>query len=84
MSIKSYLLQDLNELEKVSYKNYINGKKNDTIWMEKSLNRRESIILKNPECHCGSPINIDENGVCKCIKNHNCQKIILKLLKTIS
>ena len=80
-SIRSYLLQDLDMIEKMSYKNYIGGEKDDTVWMEKVLARRENIILENPECDCGSPINISENGKCKCSNNHDCCENILTIIE---
>lgn len=78
MNIVKYLIQDLNKEEKESYKEYINGNEQSTDWMEKSLKRREVLILKQIKCKlCNSDINISEIGICKCNKGHVCNTQVL-------
>ena len=77
--ILRYLLQDLNEEEIFSYKKYIEGDKNSSMWIEKALNRREYLILSQTTCSiCNNPININERGMCLCINNHTCYNEILQ------
>ena len=52
--------------------------------MEKSLDKREVLILKQIKCNkligdniCKSDVNIHEKGICKCNKGHICNKQVL-------
>lgn len=81
VNIVKYLIQDLNKEEKKSYKEYINGNEQSTDWMDKALDRREVLILKQIKCNnitgdkmCKSYVNIHERGICKCNKGHICNK----------
>jgi hypothetical protein len=83
-SIRKYLTQDLNELEKYSYFKYVIEHKTDnTDWIEKTNRRRDILLEKDLICDviedntvCGSWININEKGKCTCSNNHSCSEII--------
>lgn len=90
MNIVKYLIQDLNKEEKESYKEYINGNEESTDWIEKSLDRREVLILKQIKCNklvgdniCKSDVNIHEKGICKCNKGHICNKQVLNKINKL-
>lgn len=90
MNIVKYLTQDLDKEEKESYKEYINGNKKSTDWMEKSLERREVLILKQIKCNkitgdkiCKSDVNIHERGICKCNKDHICNKQVISVINKL-
>lgn len=90
MNIVKYLIQDLNKEEKESYKEYINGNKKSTDWMEKSLERREVLILKQIKCNkitgdkiCKSDVNINERGICKCNKGHIGNKQVISVINKL-
>ena len=90
MNIVKYLIQDLNKEEKESYKEYINGNENSTDWMEKALDRREVLILKQIKCNritgdkiCKSDVNIHERGICKCNKCHIRNKQVISIINKL-
>lgn len=90
MNIVKYLIQDLNKEEKKSYKEYINGNEQSTDWMEKALDRREVLILKDIKCNkitgdkiCKSYVNIHERGICKCSKGHICNKQVIDVINKL-
>jgi len=90
MNIVKYLIQDLNKEEKKSYKEYINGNEQSTDWIEKALERREVLILKQIKCDkligdtlCKSDVNISERGICKCNKGHTCNTQVLNELNKL-
>ena len=90
MNIVNYLTQDLDQDEKESYKEYINGNKQSTDWMEKSLERREVLILKQIYCSklvddnvCKLPVNIHEKGICKCNKGHICNNKVIDVINKL-
>jgi hypothetical protein len=79
--IRDYLTQDLNSDEKKAYINYIKGNEKSNIWIEKTLNRREPLLLKNIKCDtCHEWVHIKETGLCKCINSHNCYNEVIKNL----
>lgn len=81
--VKQYLLQDLKKDEKTSYINYINGCKTDTDWMGKVIDRREFIIIAQPECGvCHFPINVNEHGVCMCSQGHDGSHTIINIIES--
>lgn len=88
--VQKYLTQDLSENEKKSYIEYINGNENSIDWIEKSLLRREPLLLLELQCKkktdkgiCNKWINIGETGVCICLNGHDCYDVILPVLKSI-
>lgn len=85
--IKSFLLRNCTIDEKHDYISWINGNKTHQSWIEKALEQREKIILLQPSCNIceilNSPINIYETGYCRCLKNHNCEKVILDIILEI-
>ncbi len=91
MNIVKYLIQDLNKEEKESYKEYINGNEYSTDWMEKALERREVLILKQIKCNkiagdkiCKSDVKIHERGICKCNKGHICNKQVINEINKLT
>lgn len=90
MNIVKYLTQDLDKKEKESYKEYINGNEQSTDWMEKALDRREVLILKQIKCNritgdkiCNSDVNIHERGICKCNKGHIRNKQVIDVINKL-
>ena len=90
MNIVNYLTQDLDRDEKESYKEYINGNQASTDWIEKSLERREVLILKQIKCSkllgdniCKLPVNIHEKGICKCINGHICNNQVIDVINKL-
>ena len=88
--VQKYLIQDLSENERKSYFEYINGNENSTDWIEKSLVRREPLLLLELQCKkktyngiCNQWVNIRETGVCSCLNGHNCYDIVLPILNKL-
>ena len=89
--VRQYLTQDLNDDEKKTYINYIKGDKNSTDWIEKSIIRREPLLLLELQCitfidnevQCGEWVNINEYGVCKCNAGHLCYNVVLPIIKNL-
>ena len=91
MNITNYLIQDLDKTEKESYKEYINGNKKSTDWVEKSTERREVLIRKQIRCNkllsdniCKSWVNINERGICKCNNGHINNKQVIDAMNKLS
>ena len=89
-NIIKYLTQDLDQNEKQSYNEYIKGNKKSVDWIEKSLQRREVLILKNIQCNkqmkekiCKSWVNIDEEGICKCNEGHINNKQVVNIINKL-
>ena len=82
--VRQYLTQDLNQEEKQSYLNYINGNELSTDWIEKASSRREPILLAELQCACGGWVNVSERGVCKCSNGHSCYNLVIQSIQSFS
>ena len=89
-NVRKYITQNFTDSEHKSYLKYINGDETAVDWIEKGNQMREPLLLMELQCTeqvggnvCGNWINIDENGVCKCSKNHICTKIVLDSIKLV-
>jgi hypothetical protein len=79
--VQQYLLQDLTLNEIASYNNYSNGCIESINWMDKTLDRREKIILSQPTCvTCHGSINVSESGICRCFLGHDGTGVVLGIL----
>ena len=83
-TVRQYITQDLSNEEKKSYLEYINGNEQATDWIEKSLVRREPLLLLELTCSallndsvCGKWVSIRENGLCRCSDGHDCFDVVL-------
>ena len=84
--VRQYFTQDLSYEEKKSYLEYIKGDESSDIWIEKSLLRREPLLiaLENITCTvCNEWISVRENGVCKCSNGHECYDIVIEEIEKI-
>ena len=80
--VRKYLTQDLSVEEKESYIKYIKGDIEYDDWVEKSLNRRESLL--NLRCKiCSCYINVYQTGVCLCENNHKCYDVVINNIKIL-
>ena len=84
MTVKHFLTKDLDTCEYNSYKDYLNGDIDSTLWIYKVSKRRDLILFKNPRCiQCNSWVSIKESGECVCSNNHNCNTYINSIIKEI-
>ena len=82
--VRNYLIQDLNKEEKQSYVEYINGNINSTDWIEKTLERREKLLLLDLKCDsCDSWVSIEETGTCKCSNGHICYNLVINAINNL-
>ena len=88
--VRQYITQDLSSEEKKSYLDYINGNDQSTDWIEKSLFRREPLLLLELTCHDllngtvrGKWVSIRENGLCLCPDGHDCSDLVLTEIEKI-
>ena len=84
-AVSVYLTQDLNDSEKQSYVNYINGDQNSTDWIEKTNKRRDKLLVHNLQCSdCREWIGITETGVCTCLNNHPCHNVVIQQIHDLN
>jgi hypothetical protein len=88
--VRTYLIQDLSSTEMESYVSYINGDDESVEWVEKSLARREPLLILQPRCNfiidgleCQGHISVRETGVCKCSQGHYCYNVIIEEINKI-
>jgi hypothetical protein len=88
--VRQYITQDLSNEEKKSYLDYINGNEQSSDWIEKSLVRREPLLLLELTCSallndsvCGKWVSIRENGSCFCPDGHDCLDVVLPEIEKI-
>lgn len=90
--IRKYITQDFDENDKHSYKSYINGNKQSTLWVEKALLRREPLLLLELTCEipighnilCNGWVDIKETGTCKCSNGHYCYDQVIQVIASIT
>ena len=84
-TVRKYLTQDLNDDEKQSYLDYINGDNQADSWVEKALVRLEPLLLLELQCPtCNDWVGIRETGVCKCAKGHVCNDLVINSLNSLN
>jgi hypothetical protein len=83
--IRNYLFGDLSNAEYKSYIKYINGKYNETYWVEKALIKREPLLNAELKCmECYSYIDVKITGVCKCFNGHKCYKEVISFIRELN
>ena len=85
--VKNYITQDFNREERESYECYINGDENSTLWINKCLKRRDSLLILKLKCDiplCNGWVHIRETGNCHCSFFHNCNYKVIQAIKNLN